>query len=107
MVNALLDALSLLAKKRTLTWLLIHEAVALLLCLHPAVRLLAGTPGFEFAFVQCLLAGLSTGHFGVMAAARAREVGPAASPFGLVARAYAGGLLVSVLVPALPLATVL
>lgn len=103
----LVDALALLRHKRALVWLALHEAVALAVCVLPAVRLVFGTPGFEFAFVTTLLTALSAGHLGAMAAARVREAGPSATPSGLVARAFAAGLLAELLILAAPLCTVL
>ena len=104
---ALVDALALLGRKRALAWLALHEGVALTVCLVPGVRLVLGTPGFEFAFVAALLTALSSGHLGTMAAARVREAGPSASAAACVGRAFVAGFVAELVLLSLSFATVL
>jgi tetratricopeptide (TPR) repeat protein len=103
----LVDTLAILGWKRTWAWALVHLGWALFLCLWPGLRLVAGTPGFEFAFAQGLLTALSAGHLGIMAASRARDCRPSAGPGSLVLRAWLPGFLAALVLLAFPLGTVL
>lgn len=101
------DTVVLLAHRRVWIWGFLHLGLAIFLCTWPGLRKVAGTPGWEFAFLQGLLAALSAGHLGVMGARRVRECGPARSPGGLVSRAFGAAFATSLLLLAPPLFCVL
>jgi hypothetical protein len=99
------DLSALLRQKRVLAWAVVHEVLALILCLHPGLRRLFGTPGFELAFATGILAAFSSGHVGLLAVARVRADGASGAGAKWIVRAFASSMGVLVVILGAPLAT--